>query len=159
MRLLFAPLARALLARAFLGGDLLAFAARFRQADRDRLFPALHGLAAAPTFERAAPALVHRSLHVLGSALRCLACHDPSRSDVEGLFATQSVKQRFLSAAAPHSAGTSMVTESMNRTIRRRHRDMSALSSASEASAAAMTKRHRSSSRSDHPCRPSAHRS
>src|SRR5262245_29815605 len=84
-RLVLAPLARALPAGAFVRSDLLAFAARFRQADRDRLFPALHGLAAATALEGAPLALVHRPLHVLGSALRRLACHLTISTNVKGL--------------------------------------------------------------------------
>ena len=48
-----------------LRGDLLAFAAGFRQADRDGLLPALDGLATAAALERALLALVHRPLDVL----------------------------------------------------------------------------------------------
>src|SRR5262249_15573156 len=105
---LLAPLARALPAGALLRRDLLAFAARFRQADRDRLFAALHGLAAPPALERAALALVHRSLHVLGSALRRLACHDPSRSDVE-IFSQRKRQAKVPIAAGPAALGASHI--------------------------------------------------
>src|ERR1043166_3800601 len=66
-RLLFAafPLAR----------HFLAFLARFRQADRDRLLLARHFLPAASALERSPFALVHRALHLLGSALRIFPGH------------------------------------------------------------------------------------
>src|SRR5262249_21183974 len=55
----------------------LSFAPRFGQADRDRLFAALHSAAASAlaALERAAFAAVHRAFHVLGSGAGIFACH------------------------------------------------------------------------------------
>src|SRR5688572_2951945 len=66
--------AGALPARAFLR-NLLALAARLGEADRDRLFAALHFFLAAAASQRALLALAHRAFDVLGSAFGILACH------------------------------------------------------------------------------------
>src|SRR5689334_15810744 len=50
------------------GRDLLAFLAGLGQADRDRLLPARHLLAAPAALQRALLALVHGTLDVLGCA-------------------------------------------------------------------------------------------
>src|SRR6185312_2232285 len=54
---------------------LLALLAGFRQADGDRLFAALDGLAASAALQRSALLFMHRALDILRGGFGIFACH------------------------------------------------------------------------------------